>query len=235
MRLRRRRSAAGGAVPVPIALGAYLWWDPSVNYTLDGSSNVSNFLDRIQGFDASQGTGTRRPAYNAASANMGGNPSMTYDSLALQALSTGTVTGLTNLPDLEVFITRYVAAAPASTQQIINADGGTSDFWLRVNTNPDDNIFSRDNASNVVGVSTGTAGAVGSHWVDAMVDATTLDVESSGAGAGSAAASGGVFNLDRFTMGSAQFDGELGDFIVFGRKLSAAERASMQAFLAGRI
>lgn len=223
------------AVPVPIALGAHIWWDPSVNYTLDGMSRVSNFVDRIQGFDAFQGTDTRRPDYNSSDANFSGRPSMTYAAINNQSLSTGAVAALLGLSSLELFATRYVAAGPAGTQTFFQADGAVSDAWFRVTTLPDDNTFVRDTLSATAGATVAAGAATGVQWVNMWVDATTVSIESSLGGPTTNAAPGGVFDMDRYTIGSNVFDGEIGDIIVFPRKLTAGERTQMQAFMATRI
>ena len=240
--MRTGRRSGSVSLPAPMTLGAIAWWDPSVGITLNGSK-VSAWRDRIGGNVLSQGTAPLQPAYangalvvnlaewmaTAATNPVGVAVGGTYTALAIIAPAETTLAYRTpfgafaDAASVRHHVV-YYRQGPGETDALLASTVNASGEALLYNYAPNAHIDGL--------VSVTAASGVGGTF-ELYENSTQLK---------SGAASVAAVPSTRFGIGatlvnsvaSLQMDGAIHDVVVFDRKLSASELATLHAWAAAR-
>lgn len=252
VRLRIQLSGSGGvrvrvyvregpsARFTPLALAPRAWLRADLGIRLDGAGGVSSWRDMTaNGFDATQGTSTRRPSLATTSQLVGGQPAVYFDASSsgsekIMSMA-GSLAGFTAGHAFVVF-QRSVQPPPSALR---------AGFW-RLGTSgldtqvPDINGDIQDDTGSTTRRNLGTAPSMTSsaHCFEARSAASAWSAYLNGQSLGSSGTNtvgfsatpdiGGDWNVVSF------YDGAIAEIILFDRILVANERGRLVQYLKAR-
>lgn len=213
-----------------------LWLDASTLALTDGAA-VSEWRDRsTNGYHVTQATSTAQPTFRADAKN--GLPAVDFDGGDSLARTTAMITNATDGTSTAFAVVKPDVVS-AGTRLIVNNDGGSG-------TTRGPQILRQD-AANVTIVSnrsavTDSAGAamVAGNWhtIETIQNTTSVEALLDGTGNGATAVTlnnvtAQVLRVGTYA-GSLNFDGMMGEIVIYARALSADERNQVRAYLTAK-
>lgn len=246
---------AGGA-QLPETLGALLHYDPHVTANVDIGTGVSDYRPVVgsQTLDVlSNATGSKQPTYNTPSPTLAsGRNTMTFDASALQSLFNTSMTSVSVLDSENpwtmcanvVYVDVTLGGAIASVwQQASNLNYVTYYNYAGVNAGRLAGRY-RSTAAFFENLNVATDRFVNATPAWAIIDFdgdNSVSVQKKGGARRTTTGANTVTGvaLDSLSLGGyvsqGHFDGEIGDYALFDRKLDATDRAAMITWLDGRL
>jgi len=223
----------------PLVLRARMWLRADLGVTLDGNGAVSSWRDMtLNGFDATQGTSTRRPAVASSSQQVGGRPALFFSASAAGSEKIMNLPSLASLTAGHVFtVFRRSFQPPPSTLRSGFVRFGTSGQMTHVPYT--DGVIYDDTGSttrrNLGAAGTLTASAqclevrsASAAWSAYLNGGSLGSSGSNTVGFSATPEIGGDFNVGGF------YDGSIAEIVLFDRILATNERGRLVQYLKAR-
>lgn len=206
--------------------------------TVDGGDNVSAWLDQSpNGFDLAQATSSLQPQYTSAGVGMNGHPSLVLDGVD-DFMRNDSVAPVSNSAHTVFFVARLENKSPAEFDAVyaFNTAGFDNHYLIMIASSPLGNLIQFDtdletivpdnvgDQFNIISLTFDTANT--SCWRNGDFEATVVDA---------------FFDTGTIFVLGADFDspgtigdwiqGQFGEFIIYDRVVTTAERMQIESYL----